>query len=328
MPVVLVSGCNGFIAKHIVKQLIAENYTVVGTVRKDESGKDMLVKFPKNFSYEIVESVTAPEAFGAVFQKHPEIEYFLHTASPVAMVANDFKNDIIIPAIQGTEQALISAKKYAKNLKHFVLTSSICSIVEPYDYTTKCTEKTWNTLNIENGQKDGFVAYSASKTLAEKALWDFLAKEKPHFTANALLPPYVFGPQAFDEDARGTLNFTGEIVVGLTRLKKGDPVPEFQGHWADVRNIAQAHILALQPKTYGKRVVPICRGTYSSQRILNIINDNFKELDLPVGNPQQPLVKEFIDTTATRELLQINFIPLEKTVVDAVSQYLKTNKSS
>lgn len=325
MPSALVSGANGFIASHLVKQLIDQGYTVIGTVRKDESGKDLASKFPKNFSYEIVGSLEEKGVFDAVFKKHPEIEYFFHTASPAKFTADDIEKEIILPAISGTELAFYGALRHGKNLKHFTLTSSVVTLFEPGDSTTVVNEKLWNTLTIEKGKTNGIIGYCTSKKLAEKRFWELAGKEKPHFTVNTVLPPYVFGPQSFDQYAAGGVNLTADFIVGLLKLKEGDSVPEMGDHWADVRNVAASHVASLRPETHGKRLIVGNPKTFSLNEALNIINKNFPELHLPKGDPSKPLPEPYLDLAASNALLKIDYIPFEKTVTDAISQYLKVN---
>lgn len=82
---VFVTGATGFIAQHIIDQLLKEGYKVIGSVRTSQKG-DNLVKLYNNpnFSYEVVKDLTnSEEDFDNALKAHPEIEVVLHTASPV-----------------------------------------------------------------------------------------------------------------------------------------------------------------------------------------------------------------------------------------------------
>ena len=109
-------------------------------------------------------------------------------------------SDFIIPALHGTTSILNSALKYGSNVKRFVLTSSIVAIREPTTVPRVFTESDWNSVDVEavktKGSAAGPVAgYFASKSLAEKAAWDFVASHKSEISWDlvSLNPPYIFG---------------------------------------------------------------------------------------------------------------------------------------
>ena len=88
--------------------------------------------------------------------------------------------DLIIPAVQGTTSILNSALKYGNTLKRFVLTSSAVAALEVTTVPRVFTESSWNEAAVEAVKTKGsaagpFMIYCASKTLAEKAAWEFVA---------------------------------------------------------------------------------------------------------------------------------------------------------
>ena len=110
------------------------------------------------------------------------------------------ERDLLNPAINGTTSVLTSIHQHAPNIKRVVITSSFASIVDMdknprpgYTYT----EKDWNPVTYATAadpSTDGAVTYLASKTLAEKAAWDFVEKNKPNFSVTSICPPMVYGP--------------------------------------------------------------------------------------------------------------------------------------
>lgn len=321
MSTVLVSGANGYIALHIVKQLIEKGHTVIGTVRREATGEDLSKKFPKNFSFEVVPSLLSETAFNEVFQKHPEIEYFLHTASPVSFHAEDNIKEIVDPAIQGTTLALVAAHKYGKNLKHFVYTSSGATLSRP-GATDDVNEELWNDISLEEAKSNSILAYFASKTLAEKKVWSFAKEEKPQFTVNTVLPSYVFGPQAFDKDAKD-LNISVQFVTKLVGLKETDEIPAMAGPFSDVRDVARFHVEALKPETYGKRLIVTDPVQFTNERIVALIKKNFPKLNLPKADLNLPVPPQNYKAEATRKLVNFEYVTLEQLVVDTVRQFLK-----
>ncbi|GME83833.1 unnamed protein product [Ambrosiozyma monospora] len=114
---VLVTGATGFIALHVVDQLLAKGYTVIGTARSETKYKPLLDEFAKEYpegklSYEIVTDISVDDAFDGVLKKHPEIKYVLHTASPFSFGLNqDFKTAYLDPAVNGTVNILKAITK-------------------------------------------------------------------------------------------------------------------------------------------------------------------------------------------------------------------------
>lgn len=333
MTKVIVTGANGYIAAHTVKQLIEKGYDVVGTLRTEDKGKLWKSRFPKNFEYVVVSDFLKDDAFDDVVKNNDDAEVFLHMASPVIFNAKDRKRDVIDPAIKGTTNALKSAKEFGKNIKHFVYTSSTAAVYNTTNFVpgSILNEGLWSDVTLEDGAENDRLAYGASKTFAERAAWEFVEQKKPQFTLTVVNPVYVFGPQAFDEDARGTLNFSAGIVEKVLKLGKDDPIPEIGGGAVDVRDVAKVHIDAFEkPETYGKRLIAK-ELFYNGQLLLDFIRKNFPDAaeQLPIGDPgnAQEDSKNYvhIDNHATTVLLHIHWIPLETTVVDSVKQILKEN---
>lgn len=127
---VIVSGATGFIAQHVVKQLLAKNYQVIGTVRSTAKGDHLLKLFnnPKNLSYEIVEDVGTKGAFDKVLQKHGEAKVFLHLASPFHFNVTDVEKELLLPAVDGTKNVLQAIYNFGNNIEKVVITSSYAAI--------------------------------------------------------------------------------------------------------------------------------------------------------------------------------------------------------
>lgn len=106
----------------------------------------------------------------------------IHVASPFVLGSKDHERDLFRPAITGTESILSAVHRNNPNIRRIVITSSFAANLDPtlgmrpgYTYS----EKDWNPITREAAsQADGVVAYLASKTLAERAAWDFVDKQK------------------------------------------------------------------------------------------------------------------------------------------------------
>ena len=106
-PTVLLTGGNGFIACHILSQLISAGYAVTTTVRSPSKGQALLSTHPEwehKIKFVYVPDLTASNAFDKIFNKAPEdggFDYVIHTASPVTFVVEDVERDLVEPAVKG-----------------------------------------------------------------------------------------------------------------------------------------------------------------------------------------------------------------------------------
>ncbi|EMG50658.1 GRP2 putative NADPH-dependent methylglyoxal reductase GRP2 [Candida maltosa Xu316] len=324
---VFVSGANGYIAQHIVKQLLEKNYKVVGSVRSESKGEDLskLVN-SKDFSYVVVPDIAAKGAFDKALETHPDITTFIHTASPVTFSAKDPVKEIVNPAVEGTKNVLNAVKEHGKQVKHLVFTSSVAAVKSPKpDLNKILTEDDWNPITLEQ-VTDGLTGYSASKTLAERALWEFVKNESPQFKVTAVNPTFVLGPQAYAIKDKSQLNLSADIVAQVLRLKPNDKIEPFAGVFIDVRDVAKAHLVAFEKKeAIGQRLVLI-NGPFTTDLIADIVKKNVPQAQIPAGDlaRSKQIVEEKVgksDTTRTNKILGFDFISVEKTFVDAAKQF-------
>ena len=109
-------------------------------------------------------------------------------------------SDPIIPAVQGTTSILNSALKHGNTVKRVVLTSSLVAVFEWVTEPHVFTESNWNNAAVEavkakGSAADPFTVYMASKTLAEKAAWEFVDVNKSNISWDLVVlnPPWIFG---------------------------------------------------------------------------------------------------------------------------------------
>ncbi|EGW33294.1 uncharacterized protein SPAPADRAFT_137141 [Spathaspora passalidarum NRRL Y-27907] len=329
---VFVSGANGYIAQHIVKQLLAKNYKVIGSVRSQSKGEDLasLVN-NSNFSYVVIPSISDKDAFYEVLQKHPEITVFLHTASPVTFEVDDVERDLLRPAIDGTVNALAAIKKYGPQIERVVITSSGGAVLgfDNYFESDKIyDEESWNPITYEESKSSGPVnGYFGSKKFAELAAIEFVETEKPNFDVTFVTPVYNFGPQAYEVKDKSKLNVSAEVVNTVLKFKKGDAIPEFGNIFADVRDVARAHIVAFESEnSKGKRLL-VGTDNFTYDTIAYIINKHFPEVEIPQGDlsKNEAIYKSMVqkyDNSKTNAILGFDLIGLEQSIVDTVKQLL------
>ncbi|CAK7206499.1 methylglyoxal reductase (NADPH-dependent) gre2 [Sporothrix eucalyptigena] len=332
MTKVLVTGGSGFIAAHIVEQLLIRGHSVVTTVRTQAKADKIYEAHPDlgkdRLHIELTPDLTHADAFDKVVQV-PGIEVVLHTASPFHFRVTDPVKDLVEPAVQGTTSVLKAIQKYAPQVRRVVVTSSFAAIVDDNtvnDPTTTYTEKSWCPITLGDVAGNPSKGYRASKKLAEKAAWDYVRDNKPNFDLVTINPPMVFGPIVHHLDDAANINTSNErFVSAVTGVwKKEGGVPN-QGPiliWVDVRDVAQAHILAglEKPEAGGHRLFTT-EGFYTNNQIHQILLRNFPEYSAQLEGlqPYEELKEHFaIDNSETQKILGINWIPLEKSVVDAI----------
>ncbi|KAG9078184.1 methylglyoxal reductase (NADPH-dependent) gre2, partial [Ceratobasidium sp. UAMH 11750] len=198
----LLTGINGFIGVQITRALLQHGYKVVGIVREESKTARLRYLFPKeiadsSLSFGVVPDITKPSAFDSVLSGG-SFDAVIHAGSPISFSkVHDINKDLYQPAIEGTISILQSIKNKAPSVKRVVVTSSFTTVGDRskgfrpgYIYT----DKDWNPVTLEAGLDEVRLGYSASKTHAEKAAWEFMRTEQPSFSLTTLCPPFVFGP--------------------------------------------------------------------------------------------------------------------------------------
>lgn len=251
---VLVTGASGFIASHLIARLLEKGYRVRGTVRslKKKESYEHLLRLPGAERLELVEAdLLAPGAFDAAVRG---VEQVMHTASPYSLDVKDPQRDLVDPAVQGTLSVLVAAKQ-AGAVRRVVLTSSMAAITDEPEGDHVLTEADWNTRSTLERNP-----YYLSKTLAERAAWDFMEKERPGFDLVVINPFLVIGPSltaAVNPSNQLFIDVLSGTYPGIMNLTWG---------FVDVRDVAEAHVLAME--TPGAKGRYICAGETVAMRQL------------------------------------------------------------
>jgi dihydroflavonol-4-reductase len=265
---VLVTGAYGYIASQCVLQLLAHGYRVRGTLRKlvaHEPGVRRIVAQAgaANDQLELVQAdLEADQGWEQAVQG---CAYVLHVASPVGVgVSRGQAESLVRPAREGTLRVLKAAA--AAGVRRLVLTSSLAAVLEGHkDYQRVFDEKDWTEL------EGNLRPYALSKTLAERAAWDFVNQLGPESSLELAVinPANVFGPIL---DPRHTLSV--ELIIRM--LRRAYPGCA-RIHWmlADVRDVAAAHLLAMtSPAAAGERFCCLSDCLWMDE-IARILNKHF-----------------------------------------------------
>jgi dihydroflavonol-4-reductase len=237
---VLVSGANGFIASHIIARLLADGHSVTGTVRNphDKDRNAHLVAPPGTAGRLrlVAADLNAEDPFAA----HVDVDAILHMASPYVLNVTDPQRDLVDPAVAGT-MAMLRAAAASPRVKRVVLTSSMAAITDEPDGRV-LTEADWNEKSSLTRNP-----YYYSKTLAERAAWDFMAQEKPGFELVVINPFMVIGPELSNE-----VNTSNQMFVDMANGTY-PAIMALEWGFVDVRDVAEAHVRAMtEPGAQGR----------------------------------------------------------------------------
>ena len=172
-------------------------------------------------------------------------DYVLHVASPFPAGRPSHEDELIVPAREGTLRVLRAAR--GAGVRRVVLTSSFAAIgyghpprAAPFD------EKDWTPPAA------GVSAYAKSKTLAERAAWDFVAGEGGGLELAVVNPVAVFGP-VLGPDYSTSIQLVKRMLDGAM---PGNPQLYFGV--VDVRDVADLHVLAMtQEAARGERFLAV-----------------------------------------------------------------------
>jgi nucleoside-diphosphate-sugar epimerase len=249
MSKVLVTGGSGFIAAHAIVQLLAAGHEVSASVRnlkREADVREMLKQGGAEpddrlsfFAADLESDAGWPEAVAGC-------EFVLHVASPFPAGVPNHENDLIAPAREGALRVLRAAR--GAGVKRVVLTSSFAAVGygqpprnAPFDETN------WTD---PNGADVG--AYAKSKTLAERAAWDFIAREGGGLELSVVNPVGVFGP-VLGPDYSTSILLVQRLMDGAV-----PGVPKLHFGVVDVRDVADLHIRAmLHPAAKGERFLAV-----------------------------------------------------------------------
>ena len=175
MSVVLVTGGSGFIGSHCILQLLGAGHTVRTTVRNlnREAEVRALLKQGGAEPGERLSFFAADLENDAGWREAAAgCDYVLHVASPLPRTVPRNEDELIVPAREGALRVLRAARD--AGVKRVVLTSSFTAI----GYGQKPQEKPFDETNWTDPNGADVQPYAKSKTLAERAAWDFIAREQ------------------------------------------------------------------------------------------------------------------------------------------------------
>jgi nucleoside-diphosphate-sugar epimerase len=340
--IVLISGINGYIASRTALRFLEAGYSIRGTSRRAESARPLIEEALKEYNdvgrISIVEvpDITVEGAFDEAVKG---VHAIAHMASPVSLSFTD-PDPVLHAAITGTLTILNSASKHAgSQLKHFVLISSVAAIYHPPPTPTYTfTEKDWNDFSPAEVRRLGKASpgnqiYNASKSEAERALWKWVADNKPSWTAATVNPAFVYGPPAQLPKSADRLN---ETIVPIWKLFSGEVKEPIglpgSGGYVDVRDVADLMVFCVAhgDEANGQRYLAV-GGVGPAQATVDALRAAFPERRdvIPEGTPGVGYSKDYsfpegglkFDSSKGRKAIGHEWIRYDKTVVDTAKVF-------
>jgi dihydroflavonol-4-reductase len=244
---ILVTGASGFVALHTIIQLLQQGYKVRATLRtlsREAEVRETLAKYVE--IKDNLEIVGADLMQDTGWDKAVQgCEFVLHVASPFPLLEPNNEDELIVPAVQGTQRVLRAA--YDAKIKRVVIVSSVAAVLSGHNGENRTfDENDWSVVEKNIG------AYAKSKNLAEREAWKFIngAENTNKMEMVAINPPLILGPLP-NKDLATSAEMISTLMLGqvpgVARLKVGI---------VDVRDVASALILAITtPEAAGNRFI-------------------------------------------------------------------------
>ncbi len=262
MDKVLVTGASGYIALHCISELLKKGYAVKGSLRNLDREEEVRSSIKKEVADDNLEfyklNLLSDDGWQDAMQG---CDYLLHMASPFITYEPKNEDDLIRPAKEGTLRAL----KFAKDagVKKVVLTSSVAAIAYGHKKPI-CGPSDWSDINQNIG------AYTKSKTIAERAAWDFInSQEQKNMTMTTIHPGLVLGPLLSNDIDGASADIMNKLITGQF---PGNPNLNFT--IVDVRDVALLHVKAISSdESNGKRCLTTSKDYLHMSKLSSILRE-------------------------------------------------------
>ena len=263
MTTVLVTGGSGFVGSHCILQLLAAGHQVRTTVRSLTREADVRTLLKQGgadpgdrlqfFAADLETDAGWKEAVAGC-------DYVLHVASPFPTKVPKHEDELIVPAREGTLRVLRASRD--AGVKRVVQTSSFAAV--GYGHATQAAP--FDETNWTDSTDEDLAPYTKSKTLAERAAWDFIAREGGALELSVVNPVAVFGP-VLGPDLSGSIFLIKRLLDGAV-----PGVPRLYFGLVDVRDVADLHLRAMtHPAARGERFLAVAGDFMSIQEIAQVL---------------------------------------------------------
>lgn len=305
---VLVTGGAGFIAVHCILQLLNAGYRVRATLRslsREPEVRAMLkeggVEAGDRLSF-IRTDLSSDTNWNEAVK---DCIYVIHVASPTPIVNYKHEDEMIIPAREGVLRVLRASRD--AGVKRVVLTSAIGAVVCGHPAQTAPFDETFWTNTSGKAP-----AYQKSKTLAERAAWEFIEKEGNGLELSAINPVGVLGPVLgadYSHSIHIIKNLLTASIPGTPKLNSG---------FVDVRDVADLHLRAMiHPAAKGERFIATAGESIWLVEVAKILKDNLGQSAKKV--PVKEIPSLLLRIAAFKDPKLKSVIPFLGTVINVTS---------
>lgn len=318
MTKVLVTGASGFIAKHIIRELLAQGYEVRGSIRSKKRQAELEALYPDAILEFAELDLSSDDGWDSALTG---VDVLMHTASPFPSGEPDDRMGLIRPAVDGTKRALTAA--HSAGVQRVILTSSCVAVYKDPAKEPKAqsTDQHWTDPDAA-----GVSAYEASKTLAERTAWELA--DQYGLALTTINPGVVFGP-AMDGNYGTSLELVEQMLNG-----DFPAYPNMNLPIVDVRDVARMHVAAIgNDTTIGERF-PANSGAMFMIDAGRVLAEAYPEKKLKVRKAPDFLIKVAsrfdkqmasvsgnlgrnldVDGTKAERVMGFNYIPSDKALL-------------
>ena len=259
---VLVTGGSGFIGSYCILDLLQAGYRVRTTVRSPEreaAVRELLgAESAQELSF-VTADLMSDDGWGDAVSG---CELVLHVASPFPLGPPKHEDDLIVPAREGALRVLSAARD--AQVRRVVMTSSFAAI----GYGVPTGDRPFTEQDWSNPDGDGVSAYAKSKTLAERAAWDFIAAEGSGLELSVVNPVGVFGP-VLGPDYSTSIQLVKRLLDGAM-----PGLPQVAFGIVDVRDVADLHVRAItDPAAAGERFLAVAGQFMTVSEIAAVLRE-------------------------------------------------------
>ncbi|OPF74702.1 aldehyde reductase [Streptomyces antioxidans] len=301
----LVTGGSGYLGAHVISGLLRGGHRVRTTVRAHGPATGPTTSAAASVRSAIAASGVDPggrldivtadlttddgwdDAMAGCTRVH-------HVASPFPSVQPDDADELIVPARDGTLRVLRAARDHG--VRRVVMTSSFAAVGYGHKDGDEYDEDDWT------GPEDDNPPYIRSKTIAELAAWDFVAKEGNGLELTVINPTGIFGP-ALGPRLSASTEHVRTMLEGAMSA-----VPRAHFGLVDVRDVAELHLRAMtHPAAAGQRFLASGERAVSFLWIARVLAEHLGERAARVPT------REFDDERARRAVGVTERVPVLRT---------------
>lgn len=302
---VLVTGGSGFVAGWCILELLRRGHEVRTTLRDLKKEREVRAAIATQVPTDRLSFVVADLSSDTGWDEAAAgCAYVLHVASPMPPAAPKHEDELIVPARDGVLRVLRASRD--SGVRRVVLTSTCGAIYYGHPPTTVPFDETsWTNLDGDMS------AYVRSKAIAERAAWDFIAREGGALELTTVNPAGIFGP-VLSADMSSSV----ELVQRL--LRGGPGCPRLYFGVVDVRDVAELHLRAMtSPAAKGERFIAVSGEALSMLEVARVLKERLPELAQRV--PTRALPDWLVRLVAVFDPRMRTLVPLLGNIRNATS---------